>query len=71
MSEMRNNMDQRHELVSTLLAIYRNEHVRPAKDEARRIADFIESATATDPSLTYDEFGLNRTILALKAIRWR
>lgn len=69
MSEMRNNMDQRHELVSTLLAIYRNEHVRPAKDEARRIADFIESATATDPSLTYDEFGLNRTILALKAIR--
>lgn len=68
MSEMRNNMDQRHELVSTLLAIYRNEHVRPAKDEARRIADFIESATATDPSLTYDEFGLNRTILALKAI---
>lgn len=69
MSEMRNNMDQRHELVSTLLAIYRNEHVRPAKDEARRIADFIESATATDPLLTYDEFGLNRTILALKAIR--
>lgn len=69
MSEMRNNMDQRHELVSTLLAIYRNEHVRPAKDEARRIADFIESATATAPSLTYDEFGLNRTILALKAIR--
>lgn len=69
MSEMRNNMDQRHELVSTLLAIYRNEHVRPAKDEARRIADFIESATATDPSLTYDEFGLNRKILALKAIR--
>lgn len=69
MSEKRNNMDQRHELVSTLLAIYRNEHVRPAKDEARRIADFIESATATDPSLTYDEFGLNRTILALKAIR--
>lgn len=69
MSEMRNNMDQRHELVSTLLAIYRNEHVRPAKDEARRIADFIESATATEPSLTYDEFGLNRTILALKAIR--
>lgn len=69
MSEMRNNMDQRHELVSTLLAIYRNEHVRPAKDEARRIADFIESATATDSSLTYDEFGLNRTILALKAIR--
>lgn len=69
MSEMRNNMDQRHELVSTLLAIYRNEHVRPAKDDARRIADFIESATATDPSLTYDEFGLNRTILALKAIR--
>ena len=69
MSVMRNNMDQRHVLVSTLLAIYRNEHVRPAKDEARRIADFIESATATDPSLTYDEFGLNRTILALKAIR--
>ena len=55
--------------MSTLLAIYRNEHVRPKKEDARRIADFMESAIATDTSLTYDEFGLNRTILALKAIR--
>lgn len=69
MSEMRKHMEQRHELVSTLLAIYRNEHVRPKKEGARRIADFIESAIATDTSLTYNEFGLNRTILALKAIR--
>lgn len=69
MSEMRKHMEQRHELVSTLLAIYRNEHVRPKKENARRIADFMESAIATDTSLTYDEFGLNRTILALKAIR--
>lgn len=69
MSEMRKHMEQRHELVSTLLAIYRNEHVRPKKEDTRRIADFMESAIATDTSLTYDEFGLNRTILALKAIR--
>lgn len=69
MSEMRKHMEQRHELVSTLLAIYRNEHVRPKKEDARCIADFIESAIATDTSLTYNEFGLNRTILALKAIR--
>lgn len=69
MSEMRKHMEQRHELVSTLLAIYRNEHVRPKEEDARRIADFMESAIATDTSLTYDEFGLNRTILALKAIR--
>ena len=69
MSEMRKHMEQRHELVSTLLAIYRNEHVRPKKEDARHIADFMESAIATDTSLTYDEFGLNRTILALKAIR--
>lgn len=69
MSEMRKHMEQRHELVSTLLAIYRNEHVRPKKEDARRIADFIESAIATDTSLTYNEFGLNRTILALKTIR--
>lgn len=69
MSEMRKHMEQRHELVSTLLAIYRNEHVRPKKEDARRISDFMESAIATDTSLTYDEFGLNRTILALKAIR--
>ena len=68
MSEMRKHMEQRHELVSTLLAIYRNEHVRPKKEDARRIADFMESAIATDTSLTYNEFGLNRTILALKAI---
>lgn len=69
MSEMRKHMEQHHELVSTLLAIYRNEHARPKKEDARRIADFMESAIATDSSLTYDEFGLNRTILALKAIR--
>lgn len=69
MSEMRKHMEQRHELVSTLLAIYRNEHARPKKEDARRVADFMESAIATDTSLTYDEFGLNRTILALKAIR--
>lgn len=69
MSEMRKHMEQRHEFVSTLLAIYRNEHARPKKGDARRIADFMESAIATDTSLTYDEFGLNRTILALKAIR--
>lgn len=69
MSEMRKHMEQRHELVSTLLAIYRNEHARPKKEDARRIADFMESAIATDTSLTYDEFGLNRTILTLKAIR--
>lgn len=69
MSEMRKHMEQRHELVSTLLAIYRNEHARPKKEDARRIADFMESAIATDTSLTYDEFGINRTILALKAIR--
>lgn len=69
MSEMRKHMEQRHEFVSTLLAIYRNEHARPKKEDARRIADFMESAIATDTSLTYDEFGLNRTILALKAIR--
>lgn len=69
MSEMRKHMEQRHELVSTLLAIYRNEHARPKKEDARRIADFMESAIATDTSLTYNEFGLNRTILALKAIR--
>lgn len=69
MSEMRKHMEQRHELVSALLAIYRNEHARPKKEDARRIADFMESAIATDTSLTYDEFGLNRTILALKAIR--
>lgn len=68
MSEMRKHMEQRHEFVSTLLAIYRNEHARPKKEDARRIADFMESAIATDTSLTYDEFGLNRTILALKAI---
>lgn len=31
MSEMRKHMEQRHEFVSTLLAIYRNEHARPKK----------------------------------------
>lgn len=60
---------ERNELLNTLLALYRNEHTRPERKEARRIADFIDSAVATDPTVAYNEFGFSRVVLALSAVR--
>lgn len=70
---------ERSTFVRTLLSLYRNEHIRPAAHEARRLADYLNSAFETNPSMLYNEFELNRLVLALKAIalaadeidRWR
>lgn len=59
---------ERSTFVRTLLSLYRNEHIRPAAHEARRLADYLNSAFETNPSMLYNEFELNRLVLALKAI---
>lgn len=53
---------------TALLAICRNPLTRPSAAEARRIADYIDSAYETNPSCMENEFGINRVSLALKTI---
>lgn len=55
--------------IRALLPLYRNETVRPAHSDARKLADFLESAIETHPELSCDEFGLNRIALALQALQ--
>ena len=59
----------RNTFISALLPLYRNETVRPAHSDARKLADFLESAIETHPDLSRDEFGLNRIVLALQALQ--
>lgn len=59
----------RSTFISALLPLYRNETVRPAHSDARKLADFLESAIETHPDLSRDEFGLNRIVLALQALQ--
>ncbi|MGM9688113.1 MAG: RelA/SpoT family protein [Alloprevotella sp.] len=56
-------------MISALLPLYRNEAVRPTHSDARKLADFLESAIETHPDLSCDEFGLNRIVLALQALQ--
>ena len=60
---------ERQAFLAALLAIYHNEHTRPSAREARKLADFIESALATNPEVARNEFGLSRIVLALQTIR--
>lgn len=59
---------ERRDFLAALLALYRDEHVRPSRDEARRVADFIDSLIATRPEVAHNEFGIDRVTLALEAI---
>ena len=59
---------ERHAFIATLHALYQNEHIRPQANEARKIADFIDSAVATDEQLARDEFGFSRVVLAVQSI---
>lgn len=59
---------ERHEFISSLLTIYRNEHLRPKAEDARRLADFIEASIEAHPSISQDEFGFSRINLALSGI---
>ncbi len=69
MSQKEQEQLERNEFLRALLGIYRHEHVRPSHEEAKRVADFVESAIATDGSLLRDEFGFNRVVLAVQAMR--
>ena len=59
---------ERHAFIATLHALYQNEHIRPQANEARKLADFIDSAVATDEQLARDEFGFSRVVLAVQSI---
>ena len=62
--------NRRHEAaMASLLALYHDKNVRPAPDEARKLADFLHSAAQTAPECMYDEFGQDRVELALDTIR--
>lgn len=69
MSDLKTNPAERSHFMSALLAIYRNEHVRPQHQEARKLADFITSAIETNPSVMRNEFGLSRVVLAIQAMQ--
>lgn len=59
---------ERKAFITTLLAIFRNGQVRPDHETARRMADFISSAIATNPAIARNEHGQQRIVLAVKAI---
>jgi len=61
--------EERSFFFHTLLALYHNPHVRPRREEARRLADFIESSIETCPEVARDAFGLSRILLALGGVR--
>ncbi len=69
MSQKEQETLERNDFVRALLGIYRHEHARPSREEAKRVADFVESAVETDGSLLRDEFGFNRIVLAVQAMR--
>lgn len=68
MSDLKTNPAERSRFIKALLAIYRNEHVRPQQQEARKLADFITSAIETNPSIVRNEFGLSRVVLSVQSM---
>ena len=58
----------RNDCIRALLPLFRNENARPARHEARQLADYLESAVATGEMQPTDEFGQNRIVLALQTI---
>lgn len=69
MSDLKITSAERKLFFNALLAIFRNEHVRPQHKEARKIADFITSTIETDPSYSRNEFGFSRVILSIQSIQ--
>ena len=59
----------RSQFMAALMAIYHSKHARPTHEAAHRLADYIDSAVATDESLLHDEFGYNRVVMALQAVQ--
>ena len=69
MNDLQTEKFERHDFMEALMAIYHSKHARPTYKEARKLADFIDSAVATDESLLHDEFGFNHVVMSLKAVR--
>ena len=59
----------RSQFMAALMTIYHSKHARPTHEAAHRLADYIDSAVATDESLLHDEFGYNRIVMALQAVQ--
>ena len=68
MNEPRRNETERKAFIAALLSIYHNENVRPTHEQARQLADFIESAVETDNSNLRNAFGMSRVMLAVQGI---
>lgn len=58
---------ERLKALGLLLKIYRNEHLRPSREDARQIQAYIKLRLETGGQLR-DSFGLNRILIALEAI---
>lgn len=69
MSDLNKNISERNNFIRALLAIFHHEHVHFQHHEVHQLADFIDSAIATNEELLRDEFGLNRIVLAAEAIQ--
>ena len=69
MNDLQTKDMDRSQFMAALMAIYHSKHARPSHEEAHRLADYIDSAVATDESLLYDEFGFSRVVMALQAVQ--
>ena len=69
MNDLQTKDMDRSQFMAALMAIYHSKHARPTHEEAHRLADYIDSAVATDESLLHDEFGYNRVVMALQAVQ--
>lgn len=58
---------ERAEATALLLKIYRDEHLRPSRQDAKRIQAYIQKRIETGGKLR-NNFGLNRVLLSLEAI---
>lgn len=58
--------EEGRQLRSCLRFLWRDEHLRPSIDEARKLRDFLAAAAEQEPTLR-DVFGLNNIVTALQA----
>lgn len=58
----------RHSFFNSMLRLWRHDQLRLPRKEARKVADYLNSAFETNPDLINDEAGLSRTVMSLEAI---
>ena len=59
--------NERGALLTALLSLYHNEHLRPQPDEARAMARFLGDVAGKHPERVTDAFGFNRVVKAVQA----